>query len=71
MGSWIVLEIGKSVYTEFLMKDGEFRQTEDCIMLARVNASSEKEAIEKTKEINYCKNREFDFLVAYELKNFD
>lgn len=69
MANYIVLEVGKSVRTEFLMKSGEFGETEDAVVIGRVDACSKEDAIERATSLPYCKNREFDNLVAYELRD--
>lgn len=69
MANYIVLEVGKSARTEFLMKNGEFGETEDAVVIGRVDAGSKEEAIDLAASLPYCKNREFDNLVAYEVRD--
>ncbi len=69
MTEYIVLEVGKAARTEFLMKNGEFVETEDAVVIGRVEAGSKEEAIDLAVSLPYCKNREFDNLVAYELRD--
>lgn len=69
MTKYIVLEVGNSARTEFLMKDGEYRETEDAVVIGRIDACSKEEAIELAVSLSYCKNREFDNLVAYEVRD--
>ena len=67
MPKYIVLEIGKSIRTAFLMKNGEYEETEDAIMLGTVEAVSGDEAINSICNRDYCKERKFDNLITYEL----
>lgn len=69
MANYIVLEVGKSARTEFLMNDGEFEETEDAVVIGRLDAGSKEEAISLAVSLPYCKNREFDNLVAYEVRD--
>jgi len=68
MNKYICIEIGISAYTEFLMKNNEFKETSDGIFLGIVEALNNKEAIEKIKLLEENKNRLFDNIIAYELK---
>lgn len=67
MANYIVLEVGKSARTEFLMKGGEFGETEDAVVIGRVDAWSKEEAIKLAVSLPYCKNREFDILLRMKL----
>lgn len=67
MSEYIGLEIGKSAYTEFKMKNGEFEMTEDCIMVGQVTASSKDEAEILIRELEFNIGRDFDNLVIKEL----
>jgi hypothetical protein len=62
MNEYIGLEIGKSAYTEFMMKNGEFEHTEDVIMVGRVSANSKEEAEELILNLEHNKNRKFHWL---------
>lgn len=44
MKKYFVLEIGNSAYTEFLMKDGEYDETCDAILVDEVEANSKDES---------------------------
>jgi hypothetical protein len=68
MGTYLVLEIGSSAYTEFKMKNGEFKRTEDAVLVGAIEASSTNEAIDKAKALDYCKERQFEHLIAYEVR---
>ncbi|NOQ56294.1 MAG: hypothetical protein GQ477_05840 [Nanohaloarchaea archaeon] len=65
--SFIGIEIGKSAYTEFKMKDGKFAHTEDGIFLGSVEAQGKKEALEKLKALECNKDRVFDQIVVFEI----
>lgn len=65
--SFIGIEIGKSAYTEFKMKDGKFAHTEDGIFLGSVEAQGKKEALEKLMALECNKERIFDKVVLYEV----
>ena len=67
MKEFIGLEIGNSAYTEFKMKSGEYEQTEDCIMVGRVEANNEEEAERKIMELDFNQDRVFDELVIIEI----
>jgi hypothetical protein len=67
MPEYIGLEIGKSAYTEFKMKNGEFEMTEDCIMVGQVTANSKEEAQKLILELEYNIERKFDNLIIKEL----
>ncbi len=67
MPKYIVLEVGDVACTQYRMKNGEFEETEDAVMVGKIEANSEEEAILAVTELDYCKNREFDNLVAYRL----
>ncbi|MEM3369603.1 MAG: hypothetical protein QXE90_01985 [Candidatus Micrarchaeia archaeon] len=42
MPYYIGIEIGKSAYTEFRMKDGDFHETDDGVYLGQVKAENHK-----------------------------
>ncbi len=67
MEQYIGIEIGDSAYTEFMMKDGEFKQTEDGVFLGRVTARNKQEALEKIKCLGWNKNRVFDEVIIEEI----
>jgi hypothetical protein len=68
MGEYIVLEIGDSACVEFKTIEGDFEPTEDAVVVGIVQAISEEDAIEKATKLEYCRNRDFDKLVAYALR---
>lgn len=68
MPHYIAIEIGKSAYTEFRMKDGEFHETDDGIYLGQVEAKDEEEAYKKIKKLEWNRGREFDRIVIIEIK---
>src|SRR3989338_7855674 len=49
MNKYLLLEIGKSAYTEFKMKNGEFEETQDSIVVDEVEADS----IEEYPKVRY------------------
>ncbi len=63
MKTYIAIEIGNSAYTEFLMKDNKFHQTQDAIFLGEVKANSPEEAEEKIKQ----NTRIYDKIKIYEI----
>lgn len=63
MKKYLLLEIGKSAYTEFKMKNGEFEETQDAILVDEVEANSEKEAYEKVIKSPNHKNKLFHNLI--------
>ena len=65
--TFIGIEIGKSAYTEFKMKGGEFAHTEDGIFLGSVEAEGKEEALERIKAQECNKDRVFDRVVLYEV----
>ena len=65
MKKYLVLEIGKSAYTEFKMKNGNYEKTEDAILIDEIEATSKEEAVNIILKNN--KNRVFDKLVAREV----
>ena len=69
MKSFIGIEIGDSAYTEFMMKNRAFEQTEDGIFLGSVVAKDEKAALNKIKCLEWNKGRVFDHIVVFETKN--
>jgi hypothetical protein len=64
MNKYLVLEIGKSAYTEFKMKDGEFMHTEDAILVDEIEANSKDEAYEKLMSLEEHKDKSFDHLIV-------
>ena len=67
LSKYIVLEIGESARTEFLMKNGEYEETEDAIVIGIIDADSEDKAIAVVHDLEYCKSRKFDTLVVHRL----
>ena len=67
MSRYIVLEIGDSARTEFLMKNGEYEETEDAIVIGIIDADSEDNALEVISNLEYCKSRKFDKLIVHRL----
>jgi len=67
MEQYIGIEIGDSAYTEFMMKNGEFKRTEDGIFLGRVTARNKQEALKKIKHLGWNKNRVFDEVIVEEI----
>ena len=65
---YIVLEIGKSAYTEFKSKSGKFYESDDAIVVDTIYAASEQDACAKIIASESDEDREFDDLVAHELK---
>lgn len=61
----MVLEIGDSAYTEFLMNHGEYEYTCDAILIDEVYAESKLDAEEKV--IREHSNRKFDWLIVREI----
>jgi len=68
MGKFIGIEIGNSAYTEFLMKNGEFKDTEDGIFLGDVEAEDEDSALEGLKGLDCNKERVFGRVLLFEVK---
>lgn len=64
MNKYILLEIGKSAYTEFKMKNGEFKETQDAILVDEVEAKSKEEAYEKVIKSSQHKNKVFNNLIV-------
>ncbi len=64
MNKYLVLEIGKSAYTEFKMKNGNFEETNDAILVDEVEAESKEEAYEKVINRPNHKNKEFHILIV-------
>lgn len=64
---YIVLETGDSARTKFLMKNGEYEETEDAVLVGKVEAKDAETAIAKAMKLDYCRGRSFDDLVAYEV----
>lgn len=69
MKTFIGIEIGDSAYTEFKMKNDEFKQTEDGVLVGRVEAETEVSALNKIKSLDWNKNRVFDHVILLEVKN--
>ncbi len=67
MKKYLLLEIGKSAYTEFKMKNGHFEETEDAILVDVVEANTEDEAYNKVIHSKKHKNKLFDNLIVKEL----
>jgi len=64
MNRYLLLEIGNSAYTEFKMKNGEFEETQDAILVDEVEANSKEEAYEKVINSPNHKNKIFRNLVV-------
>ncbi len=64
MNKYILLEIGKSAYTEFKMKNNEFEETQDAILVDEVKANSKEEAYQKVINAKQHKNRQFNNLIV-------
>ena len=67
MNKYLVLEIGKSAYTEFKMKDGEFEHTEDAILVDEIEANTKEEAYEKVLHAEEHQNKEFHRLIVKQI----
>ena len=67
MNKYILIEIGKSAYTEFKMKNGCFEETQDAIVVDEVDANSEEEAYEKVINSPNHKNKIFHRLIVKQL----
>ncbi|HOI19121.1 MAG TPA: hypothetical protein PLX15_04640 [Candidatus Woesearchaeota archaeon] len=63
MNKYILLEIGKSAYTEFKMKNGEFEETQDAVLVDEIEANSKEEAYEKVINSSQHKNKVFNNLI--------
>jgi hypothetical protein len=68
MNKYLFLEIGKSAYTEFKMKNRDFEETQDAILVDEIEATSEKEAYKKLLNSKQHKNKIFDKIIIRELK---
>ncbi len=67
MPTYLVLEIGKSAQTQIKHTDGEFKETDDAVLIDEVVANSENEACELVQ--NKHKNKEFHRLIARRVLN--
>ena len=67
MNRYLVLEIGKSAYTEFKMKNGEFEETEDAILVDEVEANSKEEAERKVLNDKIHQNKKFHQLMVRQI----
>ena len=67
MNKYILIEIGKSAYTEFKMKNNEFEETQDGILIDEVEANTKKEAYQKVINSAQHKNRKFDNLIVKQI----
>jgi len=67
MNTYMLLEIGKSAYTEFKMKNGEFQETQDAILIDEVTANSAEEALEKVITHPNHKYKEFHNLIVRQI----
>jgi len=63
MNKYLFLEIGNSAYTEFKMKNGEYKFTEDAILVDEIEANTKEEAYQKLIESDEHKEKEFDNLI--------
>jgi hypothetical protein len=68
MKKYIAIECGYSAYTEFLMKNGEYEETCDCILVCRVKAKNKAEAENKILNSEEHKNKKFNKLLFIEIK---
>ena len=59
---YIALEIGKSAYTEFKTRLGDFKTTDDAILIDEIEADSEEEAYKKI--VNSNEYRLFDNIIV-------
>jgi len=67
---YIGLEIGDSAYTEFKMKSGEFKPTEDAIFVGYVHAKNKDDAYDLIKNLPENEGKLFDMLVVKEIVDF-
>ena len=68
MKTYIIYEIGKSCITEFMMKNGEFKYTEDAVVVGITNGKNPHNAFERLKNCGpWIKNYEFDRVVVREV----
>jgi len=67
MKKYLILEIGDSAYTEFKMKNGEFEQTQDAILVDEIEAESKEEAYKLIYRMKNHKNKSFDNLIVKEV----
>jgi hypothetical protein len=67
MKEYIIYEIGRSAYTEFLMKDDNFEETQDCIVVDFVKANSKNEAYDIVINADEHKNKKFHKLVVKQI----
>lgn len=63
MNKYLIIEIGKSAYTEFKMKNGEFEETQDAILVDEIEANSKEEAYESLFHSLQHKNKIFHNLI--------
>ena len=64
MAEYVVMEIGKSCYSEFLSKNGVFERTEDIVVVDMVEAENEEDALEKVRGVEEHCWKKFDDLVV-------
>lgn len=64
MNKYLLLEIGKSAYTEFKMNDGDFEETHDAILVDEIEAGSKEEAYQKVINSPNHKNKIFHNLIV-------
>jgi len=65
--NYIFYEIGDSCRTEFLMKEKEFKSTEDAVVIGIAKGVTAKNALKNLKdESPWLKNYKFDSLAARE-----
>lgn len=67
MNKYLLIEIGKSAYTEFKMKNGEFEETQDAIVVDEIEANSKEEAYEKVINSKQHKNKVFHNLIIRQI----
>lgn len=69
MGTYLVLEIGHGAYARLKREDGEFRPTEDVLLVGRVEAWSELEAIKKVRKLEHRGAWQYGRLVGYAIES--
>jgi hypothetical protein len=67
MNKYMILEIGKSAYTEFKMKNGKFEETQDVILVDEVEANSKDEAYNIVINHENHKNKLFHWLIVRQI----
>ncbi|MBN1175408.1 hypothetical protein JXA48_02070 [Candidatus Woesearchaeota archaeon] len=67
MSRYIILEIGKSAYTEFKKKSGDFEETCDAILVDDLDADSKEDAYNQMFSKEEHSDKDFDQLVVLEV----